>query len=529
MALLVPFLIVAVVWSVASVFLFQTPPAQTFVTNNHNIHVGTPDLSRLGEVGFEPSNEGIVTHTVSQLSRTDSYGPIAQRILSQQFGPRSFTRNMGAPMMPAYSPTTFNQQGAISTAGQNDYLAAVSADGSFRWSPNRLPLRVYISDGGSVPGYRPEFRKMIADAFNEWCKNSHGLLSWSQVNNANQADIVCTWTNSPTVKPGSVEAGQTRTLVQTNRDTGEGRIVSAQISILTQFMGKSFTNDNMYKTCLHEVGHSLGLQGHSDVVSDIMYPMVNPAQATNLKPRDLNTIRHLYSVAGYTALNSAGSQYPEMGSVLPFTGGGGTQENRRSNRRASRTSNTPFGNSEQNLQAGDVQSFTGSENSQQTDDSGITPFTGSQDSQSSTDDGIIPFTGAGNQEDSAGMPFYGRRRMQQMGGNGMPPFHGRGARQFGGNGGTPLFGGGGLQQPGFGMPQGFAPQGFGGPQQFYGQGQQISDPDDDQDDVNQQWQNQGFQSAPGGPHPHRQGDWTRRAAMREFMRRQALQQNGFYN
>lgn len=528
MALLVPFLIVAVVWSVASVFLFQTPPAQTFVTSNHNVRVGAPDLSRLGEVGFEPRSEGSVTNTVSQQVGTNGYGPIAQRVLSQQFGPRSLTRNMGAPMMPSYAPSAFNQQGAISTAGQNDYLAAVNADGSFRWSPDRLPLRVYITDGGNVAGYRPEFRKMIADAFNEWCKNSHGLLSWSQVNNANQADIVCTWTNSPTVQPGSVEAGQTRTLVQTNRDTGEGRIVSAQISILTQFMGKSFTNENMYKTCLHEVGHSLGLQGHSDVASDIMYPLVNPAQATNLKQRDFNTMTHLYSVAGYTALNSTGSQSSEIGSVLPFTGGGGTQETRRSGRR-SNSSNSAFGNDSRNLQDSDVQPFTGT-SAPRSDNSGIAPFTDSDEAQPTNDDGIKPFTSSVNQDDSDGTTlFYRTRRMPQSGGNGVAPFQARGIRQFGGNGGTSFFDGAGMQQPGFGAPQGFAPQGFGGPQQFYGQRQQMSDLDEDQDNGNQQWQSQGFQNAPGGPRPHMHGDWARRAAMREFLRRQAAQQNGFYN
>lgn len=529
MALLVPFLIVAVVWSVASVFLFQTPPAQTFVTHQ-NLHV-VPDLGQLGAVGFSFSegNERLASNTVSQQAAGANLGPAEQIILSQQFGPRSFTRNMGAPMMPSYAPPMFNQQG--STAGQTDYLSAVSQDGSFRWSPDRLPLHVYISQGGNTPGYRPEFRKMIADAFNEWCNNSHGLLSWSQVNDPSRADVVATWTNNPTIKPGAVEAGQTRTLVQNNRETGEGRIVTAQISILTQFMGKPFTNENMYKTCLHEVGHALGLQGHSDVASDIMYPTVNPTQATSLKARDVNTLAHLYSVAGYTALNSTGS--PEIGSVLPFTGGGGTQGNRRSYHRSNRSSNNqPFGNVGSNMQMGDVQPFAGS-GSQQTDNSGITPFVGSNGSQSTNDDGITPFTGTNSQDDSdSSAPFYGRRQMQQAGGNGGAPFFGRGIQQFGGNGMTPSFGRGRMQQSGFGggFGGGFG-RGFGGGQGF-NQGQQTSDTDDDGSDADgQQWQGrgQGFGNDQGGPHQHMHGNWARRAAMREFMLRQAQQQNGFYN
>lgn len=180
-----------------------------------------------------------------------------------------------------------------------DYLDAIAKDGSFRWSPERLPIDVYIEDGSGVPGYRPHFKAMIERAFDEWCDTSKGLLRWRQVSNPRMADVICTWTNNPTIRTGSVEAGQTRTLVQQNRYTGEGKIVNAQISILTELMGRPFSDINMYKTCLHEVGHALGLQGHSDVASDIMYPTVNDRQTAQLNQRDINTIARLYTSGGY--------------------------------------------------------------------------------------------------------------------------------------------------------------------------------------------------------------------------------------
>lgn len=185
-----------------------------------------------------------------------------------------------------------------SSASSGDYLRQVNQDGSFRWTADRLPLTVYIDDGRNVPGYKPAYKQMVAQAFDEWCSQSNGLISWRLVSNSRGADIVCTWTDNPTIKPGAVEAGQTRTLVQTNRYSGTGQLVHAEISILTELMGRSFTDSNMYKTCLHEVGHALGLQGHSDVPSDIMFPSVNDTQVAELKARDVNTLVKLYD-GGY--------------------------------------------------------------------------------------------------------------------------------------------------------------------------------------------------------------------------------------
>jgi predicted Zn-dependent protease len=308
-ALFVPFLIVAVVWSVASVYLFQKPPAQNFLTHVHhqnsNRTISKNDISCANCESTENTNLRQQVKTFGQLF--ENFGQRRLTTFGQQFIPMGYPQNMGSSMPPYAPPLRSNQNAFLSTERLDNYLSTVTQEGNFHWSPDRMPLKVYVSDGANVPGYRPEFRKMITDAFSEWCNTSNGVLSWKQVNSAKGADIVCSWTDTPTIRPGSVEAGQTRTLVQTNRDTGEGRIVTAQISILTALMGKNFSNENMYKTSLHEVGHALGLQGHSDVASDIMYPTVNEDQVARLKPRDVNTMSQLYSDTGFTASNPFGT------------------------------------------------------------------------------------------------------------------------------------------------------------------------------------------------------------------------------
>lgn len=180
-----------------------------------------------------------------------------------------------------------------------DYLDAVGAQGLFRWSAARMPLKVYIQDGFGVPGYRPSFKGFMVKAFDEWARISNGRLSWRQVSSPAQADIVCSFSDTArTAGHGGFEAGVTQTIIQENRFTGESSIQAAKMSILTQWRGRQFTDMDVYKTCLHEVGHAYGLQGHSNNPSDIMYFAVNPRQSATLGQRDANTIARLYTTYG---------------------------------------------------------------------------------------------------------------------------------------------------------------------------------------------------------------------------------------
>lgn len=184
---------------------------------------------------------------------------------------------------------------ANSVSSANNYLADVTQQGSYTWPLNQMPLRVYIEDGTGTPGYQDVYQNYIRRAFNEWQAISNSKLTWVEVNSPGEANIVCSWTADARPKGGGVEAGETRTTIQRSAFFPNGRIISAQVMVLTDLFGRSFSNADIYKTCLHEIGHALGLQGHSSTASDIMYPVLNANQTTYLKARDRDTLLALYA------------------------------------------------------------------------------------------------------------------------------------------------------------------------------------------------------------------------------------------
>ncbi len=188
--------------------------------------------------------------------------------------------------------------GKIGGSSPNDadyFLSAASGGKFFRWP--MMPVAVFIADGSNTPGYKMSYRQALMDAFSAWAVASGNRISFSLSTVPSSTGIVCDWTGDPNkvVERGRpVEGGLTKLSGQPQGGS-DVAIGSAHVTILTNRGGMPLTDDDMKIVCLHEVGHALGINGHSNSNMDVMFFSEAPTIWPALTKRDRATISRLYA------------------------------------------------------------------------------------------------------------------------------------------------------------------------------------------------------------------------------------------
>ena len=178
------------------------------------------------------------------------------------------------------------------------YLKQASEKGASRWPQERLPIKVNVQDGADVAGYRASYSQDLKSAFDQWQKMTDQKIRFEMVS-AEKAAIKISWTDDIKEMMSSTEAGHTEVVPD---DKG---ILQVTMKLLTKEMNGAQMSD-AYAThmMLHEIGHALGILGHSPNSSDIMYSTINPGDVNDkLSDADVKTIIALYSSAGDSVVN----------------------------------------------------------------------------------------------------------------------------------------------------------------------------------------------------------------------------------
>lgn len=185
-----------------------------------------------------------------------------------------------------------------------DYIDELSTDQKQRWSANRMPLKIYLKPGDGVPGYKPSYGQALENALADWIKALEGKMSIVKVDDATKGDIVVKWTNDLTAGVNRSEGGDVRYSA-----TAAG-IDHADVTLLTLDPSPTVRlNDSLvYWISLHELGHGLGIVGHSRNPADIMFFSAPQKVNPQLSSRDVQTIRRLYSeqLENWMTLNDQG-------------------------------------------------------------------------------------------------------------------------------------------------------------------------------------------------------------------------------
>jgi tetratricopeptide (TPR) repeat protein len=175
--------------------------------------------------------------------------------------------------------------------GPNDYLGDATQNGMTRWALDSMPLKVCIKNSESVPNFRPEFIQILKQAFEDWSNGSNKMVTFTFVDNESSANIVCSWTHNPKEMMSSAEGGHAMVIPDLQG------ITKAIIILLTVNPANALVSDKFARRVdLHEIGHALGLLGHSKNPNDIMFSSLPPADLDcALSERDKNTLVALYS------------------------------------------------------------------------------------------------------------------------------------------------------------------------------------------------------------------------------------------
>ena len=185
-----------------------------------------------------------------------------------------------------------------------DYIDELSSDQKQRWSAARMPLKIYLKPGDGVPGYKPSYGAALEAALRDWIHALEGKMSIVKIDNQKSADIVVKWTNDVSAGINRSEGGDVRYLA-----TPAG-IDHADVTLLTLDPSPTvrLTDSLVYWISLHELGHGLGIVGHSRNPADVMYFSAPQKVNPQLSSRDVQTIRRLYSeeLENWMTLNDQG-------------------------------------------------------------------------------------------------------------------------------------------------------------------------------------------------------------------------------
>ena len=164
----------------------------------------------------------------------------------------------------------------------NNYLSnAVDASGGYSiWKT--MPVSVNVQNNS--------FKDTVKQAFEAYNNTFAGILQFTFTDNANEAQIKVSFHDRLELS----NSDQFVAGVTNNFSSGKD-IQSSTIKLLTQKNGVKLSSTSIYNTALHEIGHVIGINGHSDDKGDVMYPQTDSINMAKFSVRDIATIKIMYS------------------------------------------------------------------------------------------------------------------------------------------------------------------------------------------------------------------------------------------
>jgi predicted Zn-dependent protease len=181
--------------------------------------------------------------------------------------------------------------GASKSSNSSDYLSEIPRTGLNPWPKSRMPIKIFIEPADQVEGYKTSYGNDLNAALSVWESVLSSYLSFQLVDKKDGCDIYIHWSHDTSNAVMKAEGGDCK-----HRATGMG-MDYADVTLLTLDPSPSIklADPLVSWVCMHELGHALGIGGHSSNPADVMFfasPQSNKMPA--LSQRDLDTFHKLY-------------------------------------------------------------------------------------------------------------------------------------------------------------------------------------------------------------------------------------------
>ena len=191
-----------------------------------------------------------------------------------------------------------------------------------RWSPRDFPLRVAIvppeieEEEDFEFWWRPpvEYVAAVERALANWERDLEGTVRFERAPSVAEADLVLRMLGEKASAPeptlevlGMTPLGDACRVLGGDPDSGrlEVRYDVRELEIYVADRHGLLLPDQVERIAMHEIGHAIGMRGHSPIPADLMYEVVRDRLGPDgLGAEDLNSFLSLYAIPNGTVYTS---------------------------------------------------------------------------------------------------------------------------------------------------------------------------------------------------------------------------------